>query len=66
MEALAGLTAIETRAGATTVQPVEPLTLPEVARMVVLPWLLELANPALLIVATPAAAELQVTVLVKS
>jgi hypothetical protein len=40
--------------------------LPEVARMVVLPWLFELANPALLIVATAVAEELQVTALVKS
>ena len=63
---MAGLTAIETRAGATTVQPVEPVTLPEVAKMVVLPWLFELANPALLIVATSDAEELQVTALVKS
>jgi hypothetical protein len=34
--------------------------------MVVLPWLLELANPALLIVATAGAEEVQLTVLVKS
>jgi hypothetical protein len=66
MEALAGLTAIEAREGATTVQPVAPVMPPELARMVVLPWLLELANPALLIVATAGAEELQVAVLVKS
>jgi hypothetical protein len=39
---------------------------PEVARMVVLPWLFELANPAPLIVATAVAEEFQVTALVKS
>ena len=66
ISALAGLTKIETRAGATTLQLVEPVTLPEVASMVALPWLFELANPAPLIVATAGAEELQVTALVKS
>jgi hypothetical protein len=51
-----------------TVKPVEPVIVPDVAVMVVLPVLTAVANPllpaVLLIVATPVADELQVTVVV--
>ena len=49
----------------TTVKPAEPLTEPEVARMVVLPTATPLARPALVIVAAAVFVEVQVTELVR-
>jgi hypothetical protein len=69
-EGEAGVTAIETSVAGVTVNCVEPLTLPSVAEIVVVPTLSELARPiepgALLMVATPVLAEPQVTVALKS
>jgi len=68
-EGEAGVIAIETRVAGVTVNCVEPLTLPSVAEIVVVPTLNELARPgepgALLMVATPVLAEPQVTVVLK-
>jgi hypothetical protein len=61
----AGVTAIDTRAGGPTVNVAEPLIVPEVAVMVVLPWATDEASPALLTLATVADEELQVAVEVK-
>jgi hypothetical protein len=59
MERFAGTTAIETSVGATTVTPVDPLTEPEVAAIVVLPLVMAVASPELaLIVATAIVDEL--------
>jgi len=49
-----------------TMRVVDPLTAPDVAEMVVMPVPALVARPVLLIVATPAADELQVTELVRS
>ena len=61
MDGLAGVRAMETNAGAVTVRRVEPWIEPESAWIVVPPWLTLLANPLLLMEATPVADELQVT-----
>jgi hypothetical protein len=61
MLAVAGVTAIESSAGAPTVNAAEPLMAPEVAVMVALPCATDEASPALLMVATDVADELQVT-----
>jgi hypothetical protein len=65
IDGLAGVTAIETRVAAVTVSVVDPVTLPEVAVMVVVPTPVDVANPAFEIVATPAAEELHVAVPVR-
>jgi len=65
MEALAGVTAMETNTGDVTVRVVVPLMLPEAAWMVVLPVATPAAKPAPLIVATAVFVELQVTELVR-
>ncbi len=65
IEGEAGVTAIETRATAVTVMVVDPVTLPEVALIVVVPTPVALASPLAEIVATVAAEELQVTVAVR-
>ena len=66
---MAGVTASEAKAAALTVRVVEPETEPEVAVIVVEPLPTLLARPwlpaELLIVATPAADELQLTELVR-
>jgi len=56
-----GVTAIDTSTAGVTVSVVEPLTLPEVAWIVVLPADTLVAIPAAEIVATPVLLELQVT-----
>jgi hypothetical protein len=61
----AGVTAIETRVAAVTFNVVDPATLPEVAVMVVVPTPVAVASPALEIVATPAAEDVHVAVLVR-
>jgi len=58
---LSGVTAIEDKAAAFTVRIVFPEILPEAAVMVVLPAATPVARPLLLIVATDALDELQVT-----
>ena len=65
MYGLAGVTVIDTSAGAVTLRAVEPDTEPKVARIVVLPcpWLD--ATPLLLIVATLSTDEFQVTALLR-
>jgi len=61
----AGVTAIETRVAAVTVSVVDPLTVPELAPIVVVPTLLPVARPPAEIVATAGDDELHVTVLVR-
>jgi hypothetical protein len=61
MLAVAGVTAIETNAGGPTVSAAEPLMVPEVAVIVVLPCARDKANPALPMLATVAEDEVQVT-----
>ena len=67
---LAGVTAMETSVAEVTVSVVEPDTLPDVALIVVEPAATDVANPlepaALLMAATAASDELQVTVVVRS
>jgi hypothetical protein len=63
---LAGVTVIELNAAALTVRTVDPLMDPEVAVMVVIPWDALKAKPVLLIGATVADEEVQVTVWVRS
>ena len=65
IEGAAGVTAIETRAAAVTVRVVDPVTLPEVALIVVVPTPPALASPLAEMVATVPAEELQVTVAVR-
>ena len=50
---LAGVTAMETNAGGATVSVVEPTTEPNVALMLVVPCANVVANPVLLMLATP-------------
>lgn len=64
MEAVAGVTASETKAAAT-VRVVDPLTSPEAAVMVVVPVPLLVARPVVLMVATVGCEELQVTDVVR-
>lgn len=61
MLAVAGVTAIDTSAGAPTVNTAVPLIVPDVAVIVVLPWARDEASPALLMLATAVEDELQVT-----
>ena len=65
IEGFPGVTAMETRAAAATVRVVDPLTVPELAAMVVVPTPVPVARPPLEIVATPCDEELQLTVLVR-
>ncbi len=65
-EALAGVIATETSVAGPTVRIVEPLTVPDVAKIVVDPWEALEAKPVLLIGATVAAEELQVARAVRS
>jgi hypothetical protein len=65
MEGFAGVTAIDDNTAAVTVRVVDPVTEPEVAWMVLLPFPTPLAKPVLLIVATEAFEELQVAELVR-
>jgi hypothetical protein len=60
-----GVTANETKAGGVTVRVADPLMEAEVAVMVAVPAATAVASPAELMVATPFAEELQVTVLVR-
>ncbi len=64
-DGFAGVTAMETNAGAVTVSVVEPFIDPEVAVIVLVPCARVDANPTLLIVATVDCEELHVTVLVR-
>lgn len=64
MDGFAGVTAIEVNVTATA-NTVAPLTVPEVAVIVVVPAATPVASPAVLIVATAAADELQVAELVR-
>ena len=66
IDGFAGVIAIETRAALVTVRVVEPLTVPELAAIVVAPVPFPVAKPALEIVATAGEDELQVTVPVMS
>jgi hypothetical protein len=64
----AGVTANETSEAAVIVSAVDPVTMPEVAVMLAVPWATLVASPwvgaTLLIVAVEGVSELQVTVLV--
>ncbi len=62
----AGLMVMETRCAVETVSPVEPLTEPKVALMVVLPAATLEARPCALMVAAAALRDVQVTVVVMS
>jgi hypothetical protein len=62
IEGFAGVTAIETRPALVTVRVVDPLTVPELAAIVVVPVPIPLASPAVEIVAIVREDELQVTV----
>ncbi len=66
LDGLAGVTAIETRAGPPTASVVEPLMELDVAEMVVMPVPTPVARPWPPIVATAAADELQVAAFVKT
>jgi hypothetical protein len=65
-EGLAGVTVIETSAGGATVRTAEPVTEPEVALIVAVPFEALLAKPWLLMVATAMREELHVAVVVRS
>jgi hypothetical protein len=65
IEGFVGVTAMDTSAAAVTVRMVDPLTVPELAAMVVVPTPFPVARPPLEMVATPVDEELQVTVLVR-
>jgi hypothetical protein len=64
-EGLGGVTAMETRVGVVTVSAVEPLTLPDAAVVVVVPWVTVVARPELETVAIAVADEVQVAELVR-
>ena len=64
IDGLAGVTAIEVKVAAVTVNVVDPVTDPEVALMVVVPAATLEARPELLMLATLVAEEFQVTELV--
>lgn len=64
-EGLAGVTAMEVRVGTFTVSTVVPVTLPNLALIVVVPPPTGVANPAAEIVATVVVCEAQITWLVK-
>jgi hypothetical protein len=61
---LVGVTPMETKTGGVTVKIVDPLIEPEVAVIVVVPVDAAVASPAELIVATPTADEVQITLFV--
>ncbi len=65
IDGLEGVTAIETSAGAVTVKTADPLTVPEVAVIVVVPAATEVASPAELIVAALVTEEVQMAELVR-
>jgi hypothetical protein len=65
IEEFPGVIAIETKLAPVTVRVVEPLTVPELAAMMVAPAPIPVANPPLEIVATPGCEELQFTTLVR-
>lgn len=60
MLAVAGVTAIDTSAGAPTIRVAVPLIVPEVTVSVVLPCATDEASPALLMLATEVDEELHV------
>jgi len=64
-DAVPGLTTIEANTAAVTVNVAEPVTVPEVAVIIVLPGLTLVASPPLLTVAIVVADEVQVAVLVR-
>jgi hypothetical protein len=64
--AVAGVTAIETSAGAATVSVVDEFREPELTWIVAVPWNKPAAMPLPLIAATTVADELQVAVPVRS
>jgi len=61
IDGFAGVIASETRIGATTLTPVAPVTLPDVARIFAVPTLTACARPAVLMVTNVVALELHVT-----
>ena len=65
-DGLVGVTAIERSTAAVTVSVAVPVTLPELAAMVVVPAALPLARPAALIVALPGSDETQATLPLRS
>jgi hypothetical protein len=65
IDALPGLTDIDTNTGDVTAKLVEPVIVPEVAVIIVLPGLTLVASPPLLTVAIVVADEVQVAVLVR-
>ena len=65
IEGFKGVTAIETSAAVVTVRVVDPVTIPELAPMVLVPTPVAVARPLLEIVATPGDEEVQFTVLVR-
>jgi hypothetical protein len=65
IDALPGLTDIDTNTGDVTAKLVEPVIVPEVAVIIVLPGLTLVASPLLLTVAIVVADEVQVAVLVR-
>jgi hypothetical protein len=64
-EAVAGVTEIEVKTAAVTVNVAEPLIVPEVAVMVALPGATLVASPPLLTVAAAVAEEVQVALVVR-
>jgi hypothetical protein len=60
-----GVTAIEVKTAAVTLSAAEPLIVPDVALIVVVPLATAVANPPVLMVATDFAAEVQVALAVK-
>jgi hypothetical protein len=64
-DAVAGVTEIEVNTAAVTVNVAEPLIVPDLAVMVVLPLATLVANPPLLTVAIDFAEEVQVAVVVR-
>ena len=65
IEEFPGVIAIETRAALVIVRVVDPLTVPELAAIVVVPAPVLVANPALEIVATAGCEEVQLTEVVR-
>jgi hypothetical protein len=64
-EAVAGVTAIEVNTAAVTVSVAEPLMVPDLAVMVVLPFATLVAKPPVLTVAIDFAEEVQVALVVR-
>ena len=65
MDGSVGVTTMETKFGAAAVRTVDPLTVPDVAVIVVMPWLRLLARPVELTVAIVVLDELQDAELVR-